>query len=201
MRRFQNLIRHKERWASDIPLTCPIEELIPPDIQMPERMGYLNREILKAMNVVWRGVNFAGVPTGVTRKRWDGIEQKDVERHYDVILDYFRLPRDTRPHDAYEAVMSVLEQAIGVYESRLKQAKWDFVNPVVWLAHLVRLPITVMERAGLMSHDKSAEIVLGGYGKFMKVAMSAILVLIALRLGVKLPWKEVFAKLVELFAK
>ena len=201
MKRFQNLIRHKERWAPDIPLVCPIEELIPADIPMPERFDYLDREILKAMNMVQRGVNYAGVPTGVIHKRWDGIEQKGVERRYDVILDYFRLPRDTRPHDAYEAVMSVLEQAIGVYESRLKQAKWDFINPVVWLAHLVRLPITVVGRAGLESHDKSAEIVLGGYGKFMKFAMSAILVLIALRLGVRLPWKEVFAKMVELFAK
>jgi hypothetical protein len=119
LKRFQNLIRHKERWALDIPLACPIEELIAVDIPMPERFAYLDREILKAMNMVQRGVNYAGVPTGVIHKRWDGIEHKDVEKHYDVILDYFRLPRDTRPHDAHEAVMSVLEQAIGVYESRL----------------------------------------------------------------------------------
>ena len=201
LKRFQNLIRHKERWAQDMQFACPIEELIPAAVPMPERFVYLDREILKAMNIVQRGVNYAGVPTGVIHKRWDEIEQKDVERHYDVILDYFRLPRDTKPQDAYEAVMNVLEQAIGVYESRLRQARWDFINPIVWLAHLVRLPITVMERAGLVSHDKSAEVILGGYGKFMKFAMSAILVLIALRLGVKMPWREVFAKMVDLFAK
>ena len=51
------------------------------------------------------------------------------------------------------------------------------------------------------SPARPAEMILGGYAKFMKYAMSLILVLIALRLGVKLPWKETFLKLIDLFVK
>jgi hypothetical protein len=201
LRRFQNLIRHKERWAADIGNACPIEDFCSADMPLHERFAFLDREILKAMQIVHRAVNFAGVSTRVIHRHWDSVEQKEVEQGYELILDYPRLPRGTRPQDAYESVMSVLEQAIGVYESRLRQSKWDFINPVVWIAYLIRLPITVLERAGLVSHDKTAEMMLGGYAKFMKYAMSVILVLLALRLGVKMPWKDLFLKLIDLFVK
>src|ERR1700674_5461161 len=65
LRRFQNLIRHKERWAPDMQNSCPIEELCSPDMPMHERFAFLDREILKTMQIVHRGVNFAGVSTRV----------------------------------------------------------------------------------------------------------------------------------------
>lgn len=180
---------------------CRIEELVPDGIPVDERPAYLDREILRAMQGVHWAANYAGVPTAVYWKDRDPIDDKETRQNFDIVLDYFRLPRHTRPQDAYEYLMGVLEQTIGVYESRLKQSKRDFWNPVTWLAHLVRLPITVMERAGLMNHNKSAEMVLGGYAKFVRIAVGAIIVLILLRLGVKMPWKEAFAKVVDLLMK
>jgi len=198
---FQDLIRHRERWGPDIQIACPIEELIPANIPVPERHQYLDKEILRMMRHVHRDLNYAGVSTGVYHKHWDAVEQKEQRDHYDLVLDYFRLPRQDDAYKAYETMMSVLEQAIGVYDGRLKQAKWDLFNPVMWVAHVVRLPITVMERAGLASHEKTADMVLGGYARFMKIAMSVILCLIALGLGVRLPWKDLVLRLFDLIAK
>jgi len=198
LRRFQNLIRHKERWGGDLEFACPIEELIPPNLGMPERFPLLDREILKAMNIVCWDINRAGVTTGVIYKHWDTLEGKEEKESYDVVLDYFRLPRLLHAQRAYEAVMSTLEQAIGVYETRLMQSRREIYNPVVWAAHIIRLPITVMERAGLVGHAKTEEMVLGGYAKFMKISMAVILVLMAVKLGVTVPWKDVVIKVLEL---
>ena len=97
------------------------------------------------MHIVRWEINYAGVATAVIHRHWDGVARK--EDRYDLILDYFRLPRERDAYQAYEAVMAALEQAIGVYEARLRQAKRDLFNPVVWVAHVIRLPITVMEHA------------------------------------------------------
>jgi hypothetical protein len=114
------------------------------------------------MHVVRWDINFVGVPTSVIHKHWDSVEHKTQEDRYDVVLDYFRLPREPNGYKAYEAIMATLDQAIGVYEIRLSRAKREFFNPLVWTAHLIRLPITVVERAGLVGHEKTADMVLGG---------------------------------------
>jgi hypothetical protein len=58
-----------------------------------------------------------------------------------------------------------------------------------------------MERAGFIGHEKTEELMLGGYAKFMKIAMSVILFLIALRLGIKVPWKNLLDKVFDLILK
>lgn len=199
--RFQNLVRHKERWAPDMRFACSIEELLPANTPMPDRFELLEKEIHRMMHVVRRDINYAEVATAVVHKHWDPVERKSQEDRYDLILDYFRLPRERDAYKAYEAVMAALEQAIGVYEARLRRAKRDLFNPVVWAAHLIRLPVTVMEHAGLVGHEKTADMVLGGYAKFMKIAMGIIVGFIALLLGVKVPWKDIFVKIVELIVK
>jgi|HubBroStandDraft_6_1064221.scaffolds.fasta_scaffold30862_3 hypothetical protein len=199
--RFQDLIRHRERWAADLEFACPLEDLVPANVPEIQRVQYLDGEILRMMQGVHRAVNFAGVPTGVYYERRNPVDQENEREHYDLILDYQRLPRQDDAYKSFQAVMGVLEQAIGVYDVRLNQAKREIFNPVAWAAHLIRLPITVMERAGLVGHEKTVEMVLGGYAKFMRVAMSVILILIALLLGVKIPWKEIVARLLDLIAK
>jgi hypothetical protein len=201
LRKFQNIIRHKERWATDIRFACPIEEVLPPNTPVSEQVEVLEKEIHRMMHIVRWDINYAGVTTAVVHKHWDPAERKNQENRYDLILDYFRLPREPNSYQAYEAVMAALEQAIGMYEARLRQAKRDVFNPVVWAAHLIRLPITIMERAGLVGHEKTAHMVLGGYAKFMKVVMALIVVFVALRVGVKLPWNEMFVKVLELITK
>jgi hypothetical protein len=190
MERLQDLVRHRERWGGDLELALPIEKLLP---HAPEnkRHLFLDEEINKLLRVVYWDLHYAGVPTGMEyRSRYADAKQKP--RRYDVILDYFRLPREPgSEHGAFEAVMRVLTEGIGVYEARLEAAKREIFNPVVWAAHLIRLPITVMERAGFVGHEKTEELMLGGYVRFVKIMMGVVVTLLALLLGVKVPWKEI----------
>jgi hypothetical protein len=201
LRRFQNLIRHRERWAPDMAFACPIEGLVPPSIPEGDRYYYIEQEIYRLMRIVHRDLNFAGVPTGIYYKHWDPVEQKDEREDYDTILDYFRLPREQSARQAFEAVMGVLEQGVGIYAARLSQARWELFNPITWAAYAVRIPITIMERAGLVGHEKTTEMVLGGYARVMKFLMIAILCLILILLGAKVPWKEIITGLVNLLLK
>jgi hypothetical protein len=65
----------------------------------------------------------------------------------------------------------------------------------------IRIPITVMERAGFGAHEKTQEMLLGGYGKFMRIAMALILSFLALILGVKVPWKEIVTGIINAILK
>jgi hypothetical protein len=199
--RFQDLIRHRERWAADLEFACPLKDVVPANVPEVLRAQYLDGEILRMTQGVHHAVNFAGVPTGVYYGPRNEADRESRRERYDLILDYARLPKQDDAYKTFQAVMGVLEQAIGVYDVRLNQAKREIFNPVAWAAHLIRLPITVMERAGLVGHEKTVDMVLGGYAKFMRVAMSVILILIALLLGVKIPWKEIVVRLLDLIAK
>ena len=150
LKKFQNLIRHRERWAYDLPFACPIEELIPSSIPAQQQGDYLDQEITKEMQLIQWNINAAGVQTAVIYNRRNTINDQIRNDHYDLILDYFRLPRAEDSHKAYAAVMQALSQAIGVYEARLRQAKRELYNPVIWIANLVHIPVMILERAGIV---------------------------------------------------
>jgi hypothetical protein len=192
LRRFQDLIRHRERWAGGIDLAQPIEKLLP---GVPEQMRSMRipEEINKLMRLVFWDLNFfARVPTGVYYKDRNVVDNQEERRRYDLILDYFPLPREAgREHMAFESVMDVLNEGIGVLEARMKQARRELFNPLIWMAYLIRMPVTVMEWAGFGTHEKTQDLLIGAYARFMKIMMGVILILVTLLLGVKVPWKEI----------
>jgi hypothetical protein len=191
--RFKNLVIHRERWATSIDKAPPLERLVPDIPPQPfDRGQRIDQEITRIQRPVAWDLNMIGVPTGIYYQEYDAIEHRDVRTDYDAIVDYFRLPRDIQAHRAYDTVMHIVEQGIGLYELRLKQAKRELFNPVIWLAYIIRLPITVMERAGFGGHEKTQELLLGGYAKFMKIMMGIIVGLFMVRQGIKFPWKEIF---------
>src|SRR5580704_3885622 len=168
MVRLRDLIIHKERWSGDIDLAPPLSNLFPGEKVDPMQYQTLQRieqEIRQTRRMVWWDLHAVGVPTGVTYGKRIKDELEEDEDHYDVIIDYFRLPRRGDGHAAYEAVIDVLEQGIGLWKGRLRQSKFELFNPIIWSAKAIRLPITVMERAGFGANEKSQELLLGGYGK------------------------------------
>jgi hypothetical protein len=199
--RFKNLIVHRERRAGSLDEACPIEELFPnpPPVGMA-RTRLIDREIKRAQQEVWWELTFAGIPTVVAQREYDEGEHKGVLTKYDVILDYFRLPllQDAR---AFDLVLDTLEQGIGAYERRLKRAKRELYSPVAWVAHLIRLPISVMERAGFAGHEKTQELILSGYARFMRIMMGIIVVLSTLLLGIKVPWREIVSGIIDFMFK
>jgi hypothetical protein len=141
------------------------------------------------------------IPTTVTHREYDDMQKAEVLVKYDLILDYYRLPRLPHPQGVCELVLDALEQGIGAYERRFKQAKRELYSPVAWVAHLIRLPITVMERAGFAGHEKTQELMLGGYARFMRIMMGISVVLATLLLGIKVPWREIVSAVIDYIFK
>lgn len=202
--RLRDLIIHKERWPSHIDLAQPLAVLFPGeklDANAYSTDQRIEQEIQQTRRMVWWDLNWIGVPTGViwTERPVRGLEPERKE--FDVVMDYFRLPRAENPHAAFVAVIDVLQQGIGLWKGRLRQSKFELFNPVIWAAKAIRLPITVMERAGFGANEKSQELLLGGYGKFMRIAMGLILSFLALILGVKVPWKEIVTAIIDTIFK
>jgi hypothetical protein len=67
----------------------------------------------------------------------------------------------------------------------------DFINPVIWAAYVIRIPITVMERAGFGASEKTQDMLIGWYARFMQFMMAIIVGLFMVREGIKFPWKEI----------
>jgi hypothetical protein len=151
----------------------------------------IEREIRENLMVISYFLQEAGIATEGVFVKDDPGQVEQVKERYDLILDYFVMLNSHLYHQAFEALIARLDMGIGMYKARLRQAKRDLCSPVAWLAYLIRLPITILERAGLASHPDSQQIILTGYGKFLKTLIVLILLLIAVRLGVTIPWKEI----------
>jgi hypothetical protein len=204
MIRLRDLIIHKENWAGHIDLAQPLAKLFPGEVVTPGTFPLAQRidqEIRQTRRMVLWDLHAIGVDTVVIHKEHLGFGIEPEEQKYDLIMDYFRLPREGDGHAAFQAVIDNLEQGIGLYKGRLKQAWWELFNPVVWAARAIRIPITVMERAGFGAHEKTQEMLLGGYGKFMRIAMALILSFLALILGAKVPWKEIVTGIINAIFK
>jgi hypothetical protein len=195
MVRFKHLIVRRENWAGDADTAPPLAELFPDEnVQQGNFLTVqrINEEIKETMLMVYRDLEAIGIPTVVSYEEYDPVEGKDVLRKYNLIMDYYRLPRSGDGHASYQAVIDVLLEGIGAYKGWFKQAKRELFNPVIWAAYLIRIPITVMERAGFGAHEKTQAMMLGWYGRFVQVMMAIILGLFMVRQGIKFPWKEIF---------
>ena len=78
--------------------------------------------------------------------------------------------------ETFKAVIHVTDQGIGAYELRKKTAFWEILNPALWIAHLIRLPIWIINRAGFSPSQKF-------YESLIKTLMLIILSFGAVRLG------------------
>ena len=157
LKKFQGLIRHKERWGDETAFARPLRELAPGAEDPRLRDTILDREINRMIPLVYQHLQDAGVSTLIEHierePRYDKekgmIVDDEKSRKHDVIRGYFYLPRDVRSREVFNMVMACLEQGIGIYEFRRKAALWELLNPVTWCAAVVRFPVTVLERAGL----------------------------------------------------
>jgi len=140
-------VRHKERRGSlgDLP---SLDQLFPKarrDEQ--EQWRLLEREVSTSVGVVLMYVQRAGISS-----TYD-VGEKSVE----IISHYEYWPDRTHQWEfrRFDALMRVLNGAIGVYEHRLAAAKRERWNPLVWIAHVMRWPKYVLEYSGL-AHEKDA---------------------------------------------
>ncbi len=97
--------------------------------------------------IVLRHVKRAGISTTYTK----GEKSACVLTHY----DYWPDSSFQWEFKRIEALMRVLNGAIGIYEERLAAAKRERWNPLIWIAWMAQWPKFVLERSGL-AHGKDA---------------------------------------------
>ncbi len=189
LKRFQDLIRHHQSWAYDVGFARPIKDLIPE--HTPEKHPQLMEKYISRMIPTIRdilGYARIGIDYIVTDK--PQIMQKDakpIEHNYNLVSDYFRL-REKNAVLGYELVMQAIEKGIGFYEEKRKEALWDLFNPIVWIAWFIRLPITILDRAGI----KGSHTIMGNiYGWLIRLVMLIILLLACAKLKISIPWEKI----------
>lgn len=171
----------------------PVQNLLPPGTKPELQFMVIETEIAKMMSQVQFILNHAGIGTAIN---YNSRRQASTPQTYDVITNYFDLPEESR-RESFEIIMRLLDRGIGDYEALKAHAVRRKFNPLHWMTWLVRLPLTLMEHAGLLGHDKMREAVIGWYGKFLQFLMGALLLLACIVLGLKVPWKEILASLVQ----
>jgi hypothetical protein len=139
--RFRALVIQREHWATHINVARPLEELIPRDTK-PE---HYHLAIDAAINeLIHRDLTIAGVSTEFEftgNPEWDPERKRVVhgKGYLDVIDKYFEIPHPSTT-SSFNVVLSVIQRGVGVYEARKRRAFWENLNPLRWLAGLLRVP-------------------------------------------------------------
>jgi hypothetical protein len=192
LRRFQDLIRHREQWdAADAQPLC---ELIPhlDTTQNAFRQSQeIDREIQRLMILVGGHLQAAGVST-----IWNFMQKGGSVKKQDIIRNYFHM-LDEPKSQRYDLLMEVLENGIGAYTFRKQRAAWEMLNPVCWLASLLSAPLRAAELAGWVRTKGQHSRFIETTHKVVYALAILVLVLLAARLKVDIPWAELLKGLAK----
>jgi hypothetical protein len=189
LREFQDLVRHDFRFESQH--AHRTLEVLVPGSEVPanrERLLHarINQLIPRVRNALW----VAGIRTDMVSEEYEGSSLEDpkkVERRFDLIEHYFDHNHDLQ---SYRYVIQALDRGIGVFEQKERHEFRQLFNPVTYLAWCLRLPITILERAGI-DVDEASSVMIRSYGWLVRLVMLLLLALLAKRLGITGVWDKV----------
>ena len=185
LHKFQDLILHHQRWAGDLELARPLKELIPDLIDNGHAHLLIRKEINKLIPIIRRYLDYAQIETKISVTDRGVFENKNVTKKYHILVNYFELPHS---HDSFESVINAVERGIGYYLARKDRAKIEFMNPLHWIAFILRAPILILEFAGVEAGNK---IVSRLYAFSLQIFMLLILFFISTKLGLSIPWDKI----------
>lgn len=171
LKKFQDLIRHKERYAGHLEFARPLEELIGKHENVLAPL-VLDREINRLIPIVHSYLLAIGLGLALTLRipvedynDSGQLIHRMTERKLDLIRSYFDLPHSQY---TYEKIMGLLDQGIGFYEARSQRAFWELFNPLIWLAWILKTPLFVLEHAGFPNFEGR---VFGAYAWTVRILM------------------------------
>jgi len=150
--------------------------------------------------IIHRDLAFAGVPTGIAFEDderdfdWEKAREirRKVKRQYDLIGDYFNLPQPMGRANFFDMILATIERGIGVYEVRKDAAKREMFNPVHWIAWVLRLPVTLLDVAGLTTDETSSRMT-NAYAWVLRIVILAAVAIGLAKLGISVPWERLLA--------
>jgi hypothetical protein len=141
LHRYQDLVRHHQGWAGEAEKARPLAKLIPGLAKGPlSEHSAIEREINRLGRVVWSDVRSAGVNTSLVLH--------NGRPAVDFISNYHSLPRAQGSN--YQVLMIMLDESIGSLEAMQARALREALNPLNWIAGVLRAPVYVLERAGFI---------------------------------------------------
>lgn len=161
--KFQDLIRYEVGWTQELQSARPIEGMIGvvPDAQ---KQRAIEQAISRMVFAVGNDLDDVEVSSGITMlvdadDIDDFADGRQVRQAFDLINDYFvvRRHKGFGRSDIFMDTIRVLDEGIGAYETIKERAKFDFINPIAWCAWLMRIPISVLQRAGIATGEAAGE--------------------------------------------
>jgi hypothetical protein len=185
IRRFRDLAIDCDRWASLLvpPSQKPIGPTRKPITAVEQQLNKLVLSVARDMDMV-------GVRHGMTVSV-GGVGKPDGKVQYDLLADFTIFPENYH-QQRLEVLMHRLEMVIGAYEERKQNAIRDWFNPLFWLAAVIRIPVSILEFAGLISTYEEHSALIKFYGWAVRIAFLSVLVFLAAFLaqkaGISPPW-------------
>ena len=188
---FKDLTLHYSPYAhGDRLASRSIEELIPEDELNTDREAAFRQYINRLIPVVRRDLFYANVVVNYTSITDEFGEE--VRQSFDIILEFFEFLRRSPGRSSHNLIISSLDQGIGYYEDRKNRCFWDFFNPFAWLGYIVRIPLIVIEKAGIVPDKDAASKLLKFYEWLIRSLVVLLLALLATKLGISIQWGTLF---------
>lgn len=169
--KYLKLVKHYFNFAGDIIRLEPLETLIP-SYDPAHRLTDLRSELNKMSISIHICFVRSGIPTSYQLE----------DREFDLFVDFFEVisRQEVRHQDHRDLVIEALERAQGHYEKIRTRRRWNLINPVYWIAMLLRIPIAILEFAGVNSDDERTNNL---FYWVIQSLMAILLLLLILRLG------------------
>jgi len=158
-----------------------------------EKHPDLRQAINYRIPLIYRWLRNAGIKTHIARSEFG------KQYTYDLIAYYLQVSGYDNPKilsslshyrgSAYRKLIDMLDHAIGAYHARQRAAYWELFKPWYWLAFLLRAPLTVLEIAGL-ADEQAVSRITQAYAWVIRTALLLIIVFVATKLGISIPWEE-----------
>ena len=192
------LVVHRERIGLFLEDAPPIEQLLP-GVAENDRYRVIERETNRLIPSVSWVLDRLGIPTEVTLSDYrlnledPELATKKFDRTLDLIDNFFELPRDgPQQQQLFRFVIQALERGIGALNESRRAALRRAFSPISWLAWIVGFPIRILEHAGVPMEDASSQGV-QMVAWVLRLGMSALLALLATKLGFSVPWEKITA--------
>ena len=174
-RKLQDLIRHHNNWAPQLPLARPLSKFGISETDS-NRKALIEKQINELLPVAQICAKRAKMSLSVIVKeevypRLLPHEYKDVE--YNIFANYTKLMSiDDRSATFFNLEIGKLDQLIGFYSEAWLRI---LINPLKWVAIILRIPISILEHMGFDSTGRTTELVLSFIMRFLWILVLAFL--------------------------
>ena len=165
----------------------PLEDLIgkvPPVQEVEIIKREISKLIIPVLSDLYR--------VGVDAERTISVDSDDIDERlahkkkrepFNLIEDYFLIPRERGRADIFDDTIHVLDTAIGAYETHAQRARRDRWNPLAWCAWIMQKPAELLERSGLAFGTVAGDKAL----RFIIWLIGLLALIVILLLGVSIP--------------